>query len=569
VLSINKIEISWAFALNAFAFLTFLNSVVLHTNAQPAIPGSKEKLINRYVHIPKILFLGDSLLAGYLDVVEKYFENNAEIHFSYSRNAIEGQKSIKIELDKEKWELIYVAWGINDVEIKLPNKELKGEWGEEGGITTTLFEYEDSMRKIAEKLVRQNVPVVWASIPNTNEPPGLKYVNTTWGVEHDDPDVRWYNNDIKRYNDVASTIAADFGFYTLDLYKISQTDTVLKKARITNTPYYSECGYQDLGLHVSAFIENFLASALQVQFNEDISVVLDTDIGPRLDIDDWFDVMFYAFSGYDKDGIVMEHYATNWVETALASYLGMLGTDIPYAKGSRQPIRRNAYGDIVFPQNLDGGNFILERIRESDKPVRLVCVGALTNVAIAYLLDSAVFMSNVESVWFNGGVLEGENYALSEGRVDANVNRDKVAADVIFNSKIPLVWAPVSLDLLVRSDGMQENRIRGIAHPVIEWLYNGVDYWRHRRGRQWELKTGQTANHGRRLWALPMHAIMNGNTNWVWFEKGVTSFSDTDWTGFRQDNDGNCLVLRYVDKESIQEWYETFLTEKFVGTSRR
>lgn len=258
----------------------------------------------------------------------------------------------------------------------------------------------------------------------------------------------------------------------------------------------------------------------------------------------------------------MEFYASDWEEAALKRYLKWLGKeDIKYARGAQELLKKSENGIILYPESEYGADLILNTMKESKKQIRIICVGELTNVALAYLKNPELFMRKIESVWFSGGMLKGYDEAHSDGRWDTNIHRDQIAADIIFNNNIPLVWLPVSLELLVRSNGEQERILNAIEHPAINWLYEGVDYWRVRRGKVWATRTQQ--KEGRRLWSIAAHAALNNKNEWMEFERGWASFSEKDWSTFIRDPNGPDLLLVKLNKIKISTWYMEFISSYF------
>lgn len=526
--------------------ITLIATFALSLRAQPAIKGSIERL-STLDQLPQVLIVGDDVSLGYLEPVRKQLKGKAEVFHNpgSAKDTQHGLEHLEEWLGGKAWDVIYVNWGLDDIYHSDPKDDPKGVWGEEGGIKTLYMEYEDRLRKIARILQIQKSTVIWSL--TTPVPEGLK---------------RWKSSDVESYNEVAEEIMRDFGIHIHDLH--SETLPMLARIQDQKSPYFTSDGYAYLGKKVADYIWRLIRPALHVEFSSDVTMILDTDIGPWLDIDDWFDVLIFSTLPAPKQGgIVMEHYATDWEEVALTNFLTMFGrSGIPIARGCQEPLKREEDGRIVHSQYSDGAELILKTMQTSLNPVRILCVGALTNAALAYCEEPVLFRKKIESVWFVGGMLQGYEDAHSRGRWDTNIHRDQIAADILFNSDVPLVWFPVSLELVVRSTGDHEAAVLGIDHPAIAWLSQGVDYWRSRRGEAWALGTQQRPGEGRRLWSIFAHATASGrHPEWVGFQRGWARFSPQDWSRFEEDPLGPDLLMVKRNETALANWYVAHITD--------
>ena len=519
---------------------------------------------NKKNQVLRILLIGDSVSVGYRETVSRLLKGDAEVYYNpgSARDTKYGLDHIEEWIGKEKWDLIYVNFGLDDIKIQDPVPYPEGNWGEEGGIKTLSMEYEDRLRKIASILTAQQTTVVWATI--TPVPENKFSLLRYWGGGENIPKgvSRWFPRDVDSYNGIACRIMREWGIYIHDLNReiLPLQDKIQKE----NSPYFTEEGYNYIGKLVADYISEKIKPAQKPHFSDNVVTILDTDIGPWLDIDDWFDVLMYSSSELNHGGIIMEHYASDWEEASLQRFMKWLGReDIPVRRGAQTPVKYSEGTGYSLPKSQAGADLILSTMRNSEQKVRVVCVGALTNVATAYLKDTDLFMNKIESVWFCGGMLNGYEDAHSSGRWDTNIERDKVAAGIIFNNKIPIVWFPVSLEMIVRSDRRQEEAIRSINSPVIKWLYEGVDYWHERRGESWERETGQEKGGERRLWSVTVHATLNDQTDCVEFEKGWAAFSPQRWSTFIKDPNGKDWLLVKIKKKELSNWYKEHIISFF------
>jgi inosine-uridine nucleoside N-ribohydrolase len=142
--------------------------------------------------------------------------------------------------------------------------------------------------------------------------------------------------------------------------------------------------------------------------------------------------------------------------------------DIPVAGGAEAPLAGNrsfpadwrplldlglrAALPSVSPQNggLSASALIIQQVRTSSRPVRLIALGPLTNVALALSADPSL-ASRLESIFFSGGAVyvPGAVHAELPSNPNAvaewNLYIDPLAADQVFRSGARLVLAPLDV----------------------------------------------------------------------------------------------------------------------------
>ncbi|MFV0502348.1 MAG: nucleoside hydrolase [Lachnospirales bacterium] len=104
---------------------------------------------------------------------------------------------------------------------------------------------------------------------------------------------------------------------------------------------------------------------------------------------------------------------------------------IPVYHGAETYLQEN---DVSIKS--EGASFILEKSKEkSDLPLYILCLGAITDLACAYLLEK-----NIEDkftiLWIGGN-----NYP--KGGAECNLSQDIIAANIIFSSNISLWQIPL------------------------------------------------------------------------------------------------------------------------------
>lgn len=153
------------------------------------------------------------------------------------------------------------------------------------------------------------------------------------------------------------------------------------------------------------------------------------------------------------------------VENALGLVALSGHEDIPVACGRETPLA----GDHAFPaewrqgadeaygvpipaggmaSSLTAPDLIIEILRSSDKPLTIVAVGPLTNIAEAIQKEPGI-VSDIKEIYIMGGAVNVEGNVGNSGvgidnkYAEWNIYIDPVAADVVFNSGIPIILIPL------------------------------------------------------------------------------------------------------------------------------
>lgn len=139
--------------------------------------------------------------------------------------------------------------------------------------------------------------------------------------------------------------------------------------------------------------------------------------------------------------------------------------DIPVACGRETPLagnhvfpsewRKNAdegYGVAMpkgeNPSDLSASDLIIDLVQNSDKPVAIVAVGPLTNIAEVIQKEPGIIV-NIEEVYIMGGAVEVEGNVGNSGvginnkYAEWNIYIDPVAANIVFNSGASVTLVPL------------------------------------------------------------------------------------------------------------------------------
>ena len=87
------------------------------------------------------------------------------------------------------------------------------------------------------------------------------------------------------------------------------------------------------------------------------------------------------------------------------------------------------------PVDSDSAHDLIRRAHESKEPLYVAAIGAATNIASALRMDPSI-TDKIVVVWLGGNAL-----GMGQG-IEFNLIQDVRAAQVLFDSKVPLIWVP-------------------------------------------------------------------------------------------------------------------------------
>lgn len=185
----------------------------------------------------------------------------------------------------------------------------------------------------------------------------------------------------------------------------------------------------------------FLLDRLEIPKGK-VNMVLDTDT--YNEIDDQFAVM-YALKSPDRLNVEAIYAAPFSNERANDPGEGMeksyeeilrvldrmkINLDGLVYKGSNSYLK-----DITTPCDSPAARDLVKRAMASEEPLYVVAIGAITNVASAILMEPRI-IEKIVIIWLGGNALHWtQNYEF-------NLMQDVPAAQIIFNSGVPLVQIP-------------------------------------------------------------------------------------------------------------------------------
>lgn len=221
-------------------------------------------------------------------------------------------------------------------------------------------------------------------------------------------------------------------------------------------------------------------------------LIIDTDIGTYYD--DAFAVLLAARSPeVDLLGVT-----TVYGDVALRSriarkVLNVAGKqDVPVYSGVGKPLQGNSLmfgfegesilepGDeALHPEKEHAVDFIVRTIMDNPGEVSVVTLGAVSNLAMAYVMEPAI-AKNMKELVIMGGVIVPivDQKGIRRSPVEEyNFNNDPMAAQIVMKSDMPIVLVPIDVTLQVPLRPDQTERIHGSTDPVGKLVSGILKVW--------------------------------------------------------------------------------------------
>jgi purine nucleosidase len=220
-------------------------------------------------------------------------------------------------------------------------------------------------------------------------------------------------------------------------------------------------------------------------------IIIDTDPG----IDDSLAILLAVASPeIILDGVVTVHgnvsteqttiNALSVLELAKAGHVPVYkGCDLPLVKESLlspETHGNTGLGYAMLPEPLiqpkvqHGSDFLIEQIMSRPGEITLVCIGPLTNIALAIRQEPRI-VENVREVFIMGGAIKdpGNTTALAE----FNTYVDPHAAHIVFHSGMPMTLTPldVTYQCIFTKDDL--NRLLKIDSPITKFIADSTRFY--------------------------------------------------------------------------------------------
>jgi pyrimidine-specific ribonucleoside hydrolase len=195
-------------------------------------------------------------------------------------------------------------------------------------------------------------------------------------------------------------------------------------------------------------------------------VIFDTDMAHE----DMFSALFLlSHPGVDVRAITVSGTGEAHCGPGISNALGLVAVsgheDIPVACGKEMPLAGNhvfpadwrqaadeAYG-VTIPAGgaasaLNASDLIVDILQSSNERITIVAVGPLTNIAEA-IQKSPEIRANIHEIYVMGGALKVEGNVGNSGvgiqneYAEWNIYIDPTAANIVFNSGIPIILVPL------------------------------------------------------------------------------------------------------------------------------
>ncbi|WP_058911708.1 pyrimidine-specific ribonucleoside hydrolase RihA [Entomohabitans teleogrylli] len=171
--------------------------------------------------------------------------------------------------------------------------------------------------------------------------------------------------------------------------------------------------------------------------------------------------------------------------------LTLLGRhDIPVAGGAPKPLMRqliiadNVHGESGLdgpqlpepgfaPQPCTGVELLARVLKESDRPVTVVATGPLTNIALLLTSHPQLHQKIAQIVIMGGAVMLGNWTPAAE----FNIYVDPEAAEIVFQSGLPLVMAGLDVTHKAQILAADIERLRAIGNPVAVAVAELLDFF--------------------------------------------------------------------------------------------
>jgi purine nucleosidase len=163
-------------------------------------------------------------------------------------------------------------------------------------------------------------------------------------------------------------------------------------------------------------------------------IVIDSDAANE--IDDQYAITYAILSGsFGIRGFTAAHFGKDGsMEQSHKEILHVLNV---LGKRDSYPVLRGAGKELMdhtTPRDSDGAQFIIREALESEDHLHVICMGPLTNLASAYLMEPAIH-EKIKCLWLAGR-------SWPEGGLFFNNRNDIIAAQVIFSSRMKLTLIP-------------------------------------------------------------------------------------------------------------------------------
>ena len=220
-------------------------------------------------------------------------------------------------------------------------------------------------------------------------------------------------------------------------------------------------------------------------------IIIDTDPG----IDDSLAILLaLASPEIVLDGIVSIHgnvsaeqttkNALSVLDLAKASHIPVFkGCDLPLVKESLLSPETHGNQGLGYaqppepatkPQSQHGSDYLIEQIMSRPGEVTLVCIGPLTNFALAIRQEPRI-VENVKEVFIMGGAIQHPGNTTAQAEYNTYV--DPHAAHIVFHSGMPMILTPLDVTYQCIFTQADLNRLLKIDSPITKFIADSTRFY--------------------------------------------------------------------------------------------
>ncbi|HFP9301646.1 TPA: pyrimidine-specific ribonucleoside hydrolase RihA [Raoultella planticola] len=240
--------------------------------------------------------------------------------------------------------------------------------------------------------------------------------------------------------------------------------------------------------------------------------------------------------------------------------------NIPVAGGARKPLMReliiadNVHGESGLdgpalpepdfaPQSVTAVELMAKTLRESPQPVTIVATGPQTNVAL--LLNSHPELHDkIARIVMMGGAMVLGNW---QPAAEFNIYVDPEAAEIVFQSGIPVVMAGLDVTHRAQIHGLDIERFRQLGNPVATIVAELLDFFmEYHKDAKWGFTGAPLHDPCTIAWLLKPE-LFTSVERWVGVEtqgKYTQGMTVVDYY-FLTGKQPNTTVLLDVDREGF------------------
>lgn len=216
-----------------------------------------------------------------------------------------------------------------------------------------------------------------------------------------------------------------------------------------------------------------------------IPVILDTDIGDDID-DTWALGLLLKSPELDLKLVVGDYGRAEYRARLLAKFLERAGrTDVAVGMGlstgpkgdGRQAGWLKDYNLKSYPGKVhaDGVQALIDTIMQSDRPVTLICIGPVPNIAEALRREPRI-AQRARFVGMHGSVRVGYG-GSSKLAAEWNVKADPKACQKVFTAPWEMTITPLDTCGLVQLAGEKYRKVRDSKAPVAAAIIENYRLW--------------------------------------------------------------------------------------------